>query len=248
MAARVLTLPDLSKLSLFAAEKLQTLLKDRLPGAPFSLALSGGSTPKALYSMLSEQRFRSTIPWNAIHFFWSDERCVPPEYPESNFRMARHMLLSKVPVNQQNIHRMRGEDPNPANAALEYEKELRQFFGLSADQIPRFNLILLGLGEDGHTASLFPFSKALKVEDRLVTENYVETLRQHRLTFTAKLINAAACVIMLVSGRSKARALKDVIEGKYEPERLPAQLIQPVNGEFLYLADSDATSALSGRR
>lgn len=242
----IMVFPDRAKLNEFGAQKIQTASEEAIADrGVFRIALSGGSTPKALYALLAEEPYRSSIRWNDIHFFWSDERCVPPEHPESNFRLAWETLLSRIPVEQTNIHRMHGEDQDPQRAASDYEQEIRNFFQVPAEQIPQFDLILLGMGDDGHTASLFPFSPALEVTDRLVTANYVERLASTRLTFTAKLINEAACVMMMVSGKSKARALKEVLEGPYDPKRLPAQLIRPRSGELIYLIEAEAASELS---
>ena len=183
---------------------------------------------------------RAQMPWDKLHFFFGDERHVPPDSPESNFRMAQETLFSKAPIAPEQIARMKGEYPEAARAAREYEQVLRQFFGLTHGQFPRFDLVLLGMGPDGHTASLFPGTKALHEQERLVVSNWVGKLYTERITLTAPVLNNAARVIFLVQGEDKALALKAVLEGPFEPEQLPAQLIQPHNGTLLWLVDSTA--------
>ncbi|HEY6329346.1 MAG TPA: 6-phosphogluconolactonase [Blastocatellia bacterium] len=207
----------------------------------FSVALSGGSTPRAMFSVLAEEPLRGQVPWASTFVFWSDERTVPPDNPDSNYKMAYDSLISQVPLPPENIHRMRGEaDPN--QAADEYQTELRQFFGPG---LPRFDLVLLGMGDDGHTASLFPGTAALAITDRLVAANYVPRMNTNRLTFTFATINAAAAVGFLVQGKSKAKILKEVLENRHRPEPLPSQLIAPTNGELLWMTDRDAVSQLN---
>lgn len=211
----------------------------------FHVALSGGSTPKGLFELLaSDAALRERVPWQKVRFYWSDERHCPPDHPDSNFRMAQLALLSKVPVAEANVHRIHGEDPDAGNAALEYENEIKKSVGAVGNAVPRFDLIYLGMGPDGHTASLFPGTAALKEKKRLVVSNHVEKLSTDRITFTAPLINAAACVIFLASGEDKAGTLKDVLEGLYVPELLPSQLIRPANGRLLWLVDRAAAAML----
>ncbi len=205
----------------------------------FSVALSGGSTPKSLYSVLA----RSALPWDKIFFFWSDERHVPPDHPESNYRMAKEALLSKVPVPPENIFRVRAEEKNANVVAKDYEEALRSFFGLRPGEFPRFDLILLGLGPDGHTASLFPNTAALNETKLLVVANWVEKFKANRITFTYPVLNNAACVIFLVSGADKADMVRTVLEdGRAD---LPSQRVHPVNGRLLWLLDKGAASKLS---
>lgn len=206
----------------------------------FAVALSGGSTPKILYSRLAGI---ADIPWNGIHLFWGDERCVPPDHRDSNYRMTREALLDRAPIPAANIHRIRGEDPQPETAALDYELEIRNVFG-TADAWPRFDLVFLGMGDDGHTASLFPGTSALKVTDRLVVSNYVEKFAANRITFTAPLINHAAHVAFLISGESKASPLKEVLHGTRQPDIYPSQLIQPVDGKLTLFVDHPAANLL----
>lgn len=216
----------------------------------YALALSGGSTPKRLYSLLAEEAaLRDQIPWQRIHFFWGDERHVPPNHPESNYLMAYHTLLSQAPVPAANIHRFFSEDADAQKAAANYELEIRSFFNsffnVRAGQLPRFDLVLLGLGADGHTASLFPGTSALKETRRLVLADWVEKFRAFRLTLTAPVLNSADCILFLVAGQDKADAVKAVLEGNFQPDRYPAQLIQPSGGELIWLLDRSAASRLT---
>ncbi len=208
----------------------------------FTVALSGGSTPRALYALLASQPFSHEIDWARTHVFWSDERCVPPDHPDSNYRMAADTLLNHVPVPVDQIHRMRGELAAPQQAARDYADELRTVFGRVAP--PCFDLLLLGLGEDGHTASLFPGVAVPEDDVTLTAAVYVPTLNMWRLTLTLTVLNAAARVLFLVEGASKADALKVLIAGP-RSLHLPAQRVRPVNGSLVVLADQAAASALS---
>jgi len=190
----------------------------------FTVAMSGGSTPKLLYELLVDAQ----VPWAKTHFFWSDERHVPPDHPDSNYRMAYEALLSKVPVPEGNVHRMHGENPDAAEAAAEYEQTL----------LP-LDLILLGLGTDGHTASIFPSSDVLHETKRLVAATWVEKLNTYRITMTLPLLNSGAAVLFLVSGAEKAQIVKEVIEG---PPKYPAQFVQPAHGQLLWMLDEDAAA------
>lgn len=207
------------------------------------VALSGGSTPRALYALLATEPYRTRVPWEHLHVFWGDERTVPPDSPDSNFKMASDALLSHVPIPAENVHRLQGEGP-PAEAAALYEAELRDFFG-RPEGVPAFDLIHLGMGDDGHTASLFPHSPALAEATRLVAENPVEKLATTRLTFTYPLLNAAAHVVFLVAGESKSAMLQKVLEGPYEPDEHPSEGVQPTHGALLWLVDKAAAAALS---
>jgi 6-phosphogluconolactonase len=211
----------------------------------FTVVLSGGSTPKGFYSLLAnDTTFRNQVPWDRIHFFWGDERPVPPDHGDSNYRMANEAMLSRVPVSPTHIHRIKGENPDAGKAADEYEQVLRDFFGVLPGQFPRFDVVFLGLGSDAHTASLFPCTKALREQKRLVVSNWVGKLYTERITLTVPVLNHAACIIFLVSGDEKALPLKAVLEGRYEPEQLPAQLIHPKHGELLWLVDQAAAQLL----
>ncbi len=211
----------------------------------FMVALSGGSTPRGLYKLLAtDPAWRDQLPWAQMHFFWGDERHVAPDHADSNFRMANEALLSVAPVPAANIHRIYGEAASAEEAASEYEDELREVFGLPDGEVPRFDLILLGLGPEGHTASLFPGTRALAENHRLVVCNWVGKLFADRITLTAPVLNNAASVIFIVSGADKATALKAILEGPYEPDQLPAQLINPTNGRLVWLLDRAAAQDL----
>ena len=210
----------------------------------FRVALSGGSTPKGMYSLLAtDPQFRDEVPWPACRFFWGDERNVPPDNPESNYRMANEAMLSHAPVDGGQVHRMRGE-MDAAQAADDYQQVLRGEFGISGSEMPRFDLILLGMGPDGHCASLFPGTKALHEQDRLVTSNWVGKFYTNRITLTLPVLTHARQVLFLVQGEDKAPCLKAVLEGPFEPEQLPSQLIQPVEGAVLWLVDGTAAKML----
>lgn len=216
----------------------------------FTVALSGGSTPKGLYGLLAtDLTFRAQAPWDKTHVFWGDERHVPPTDADSNYRMASEAMLSKVPIPHAHVHRIKSENPDAHRAAEDYEQTLRACFPSPDGQPPRFDLVFLGLGSDGHTASLFPGTSALHEEKRLVVSNWVGKFYTERITMTAPVLNNAACVIFLVSGGDKALPLKAVLEGPYEPEQLPAQLIRPKQGRLLWLVDEVAARLLQvGRR
>ncbi len=206
----------------------------------FTVALSGGSTPKTLYSLLAT---KPGIPWDKIYFFWGDERHVAPDQPESNYRMANEALLSKVPVRAEHIFRIHSEEKDAAAAALQYEQTLKDFFRLSPGKFPRFDLIFLGVGPDGHTASLFPGTSALTENQRLVVANWVPKFNTDRITFTFPVLNAAACVIFLLSGADKAATLQEVLENKSAD--LPSQKVCPVNGKLIWMVDEPAARTLS---
>lgn len=202
----------------------------------FAVTLAGGSTPKRAYELLARTH-RSNLDWSKVHVFFGDERTVPPDHEDSNYRMARQALLSHVSVGS--VHRMRGE-LDPSEAAALYEEELTRFFGGP----PRFDLVLLGIGEDGHTASLFPGTPALDVRDRWVVENPVEKLDTIRLTLTAPAINAARRITFLVAGEGKAEALEMILEGSADPHEYPASLIQPTDGDLTLMLDRSAAKLL----
>jgi 6-phosphogluconolactonase len=204
----------------------------------FAVVLAGGSTPEATYEVLARD-YPGTLDWGRVHVFFGDERTVPPDHEDSNYRMAHEALLSRVPVGS--VHRMRGELP-PAEAAAAYEEELREFFG--PDEFPSFDLILLGIGEDGHTASLFPETSALDVTDRWVVANPVLKLETTRLTLTVPAINAAKAVTFLVAGQGKAEVLKEILEGDADPRAYPAKFIRPESGALMWMLDKGAASSL----
>jgi 6-phosphogluconolactonase len=208
----------------------------------FSVALSGGSTPKGMFALLaSDELYRGVVPWAQIDFFWGDERHVPPDHADSNFRMANEALLSKVPVDPTRIFRIKGELPDASAAANQYEQILTNRLGPE----PCLDLVMLGMGPDGHTASLFPGTKALHCQDRLVVSNWVGKFDTDRITMTAQVLNNAARVLFLVGGEDKAPALKSVLEGPFEPDQLPAQLIRPESGRLLWIIEEAAGRSLS---
>lgn len=246
---------DAEELALKAARLFARLADQYVVGCGrFSVALSGGSTPKAMLSLLAADPFVDTVPWSSIYFFWGDERCVPPDHPDSNYRMASEALLSKVPVPPANIFRMPAENPDPQRAAEEYAGTLTRFFlaGTAATRtdtaplsnLPRFDLVFLGMGPDGHTASLFPHTTALQAGDQIVVANYVEKFKVHRITLTASTINNARNVTFLAGGDDKAETLKNVLEGSYQPDLYPSQLIRPRNGTLLWMIDEAAARLL----
>jgi 6-phosphogluconolactonase len=224
---------------LFAAEALLAV-QER---GRFAVALAGGGTPRRTYELLAGEPFRELIPWKDVHIFWGDERCVPADDPRSNARMARQALLDHVPIPPQQVHPMACSS-SPREAAAEYEALLRGFF--SSDR-PRFDLVVLGLGENGHTASLFPGTPALKEQQRWVAEVSVAEEGLQRLTLTAAVINQAALVVFLVSGSAKARILRKVVSGVHDPAGIPARLINPPGGGLLWLVDREAARLLRQR-
>jgi len=192
----------------------------------FTIVLSGGSTPKNLYTLIAANASAS-LPWAQMFFFMGDERHVPLDDPDSNYRMAKEAILSKIPVPPANIFPIPAENPDAAAAADAYEQTLRKFFSLAPGEFPRFDLILLGMGPDGHTASLFPETAALQEKSRLVVANWVEKMKTSRITLTLPVLNAARCVAFLVSGADKAAALREVLEGKAAAEKYPSKLVRP---------------------
>lgn len=208
----------------------------------FAVSLVGGSTPKATYELLATDEYSEELDWSKVHVFFGDERSVPPDDDDSNYRMAREALLDHVSVGS--VHRMKGE-LLPDEAAMQYEEELREFFGTLGGP-PEFDLIQLGMGEDGHTASLFPNTPALGVTDRWVAQNPVPKLETVRITLTLPLINVAKAVSFLVAGSGKAEALKEVLEGDADPHEYPAKFVQPA-GDLTWMLDRDAAGLLSKR-
>lgn len=207
----------------------------------FSVALAGGSTPRRTYQLLATEEYRNRFPWSQVHIFFGDERAVPATHADSNYRMAEEALISLLPIPTANVHRMEGEGDAVANASL-YEGELQTFF--DGASWPRFNLVLLGIGDDGHTASLFPGTDALIEARAWVVANWVEKLKTYRITLTAPAINHAANIIFLVAGKGKAERLSEVLRGARNPLRLPSQLIQPVDGSLVWLVDKAAAQRL----
>ncbi|HZH91106.1 MAG TPA: 6-phosphogluconolactonase [Pyrinomonadaceae bacterium] len=211
-------------------------------GGRFSVALAGGSTPKRIYELLAGEDFGAQVDWSGVHVFFGDERCVPPDDADSNYRMANEALLSRVALPPENVHRMRGEGDAVANARL-YEDELRGFFGDDAPW-PEFDLVMLGMGDDGHTASLFPGTHALDARSAWVAANWVEKFDAYRITLTASAINQARRVMFIVTGAGKAERLQEVLYSAPEPKRLPSQLIQPRAGALAWFLDEAAAKLL----
>jgi len=253
---RIRILPDPQALARAAAEHFVASAsrviakRDR-----FSVALSGGSTPRQTYALLATEEFSARVDWSRTHVFWGDERCVPPDDPRSNYAMAHQVMLEHVPLPAENIHRIRGETA-PHVAAEEYETSLRAFFarppvGQStnfAQSLPTFDLILLGMGADGHTASLFPGTPLLHEKWRWAGTTYVESAHQARVTLTPPPINAALQVTFIVSGAPKALTLRRALAGPYRPDVLPVQIVRPANGRLLWLVDAEAGALLSKQR
>ena len=209
----------------------------------FTIALSGGSTPRTLYRTLAEEPYYSLIPWDKIHIFWVDERCVQQNDPASNYGAVKKDLLDRVPIPIEQIHPMLGE-AFPEKGAVEYQRELRAFFRIKNGEFPVFNLIFLGIGKDGHTASLFPGQKALEERERLVTAVKGGNPDVSRITLTFPLLNHAEKIIFLVSGNGKALILKAIFEDN--AAQLPAQKVRPINGKLTWLIDREAGSLLTG--
>lgn len=207
----------------------------------FSVALAGGSTPRRTYQLLASEEYRNRFPWSQVHIFFGDERAVSATHADSNYRMAEEALISLLPIPTENVHRIVGEGDAVANASL-YEGELQTFF--DGASWPRFNLVLLGIGDDGHTASLFPGTEALSEARAWVVANWVEKLKTYRITLTAPAINHAANIVFLVAGAGKAERLPEVLRGARNPLRLPSQLIQPVDGSLVWLVDKAAAQRL----
>jgi 6-phosphogluconolactonase len=230
-------LPDATAIAEEAAARIEQMAEASIDlNGRFSIALSGGSTPKTLYELLASE-YRAAINWAKTEVFFSDERCVPAEHPESNYRMARETLLSQVPIPPENIHRMKGEI-EPQEAAKQYGQMLKEKFADGG-----LDLVLLGMGEDGHTASIFPNTPAVDETHHRCVANLVEkstTGRSWRITLTAPFINRSREVLILVAGANKAKVLVEVLEGPHEPNRLPAQLIKPSQGKLAYLIDAAA--------
>jgi 6-phosphogluconolactonase len=235
------TYPDLEALSEAAAGLFARLAAAAVnTRGRFSVALSGGATPRRTYELLAQPPFREQVLWERTHVFWGDERCVAPDDPRSNARLAREALLDRVPVPPAQVHPLACL-ASPETAALNYAAVLREFFG---EGPPSFDLILLGLGENGHTASLFPGDAALNERERWTAPVYVADQDLHRVTLTAPLLNQAAVVAFLVAGAAKAGVLREVLQKPRDPRRLPAQLINPTKGELYWLLDREAAAQL----
>ncbi|MCH5373342.1 MAG: 6-phosphogluconolactonase [Planctomycetes bacterium] len=214
----------------------------------FAVALAGGSTPRRLYQLLADLPYRDQIDWPRLEVFWGDERAVPADDPDSNYKLAWDCLLSHVPIDPARVHRMQGESEDPQQAAADYQKQIAETFGVPAEgPPPRFDLILLGIGEDGHTASLFPYTSALDVTARWTAANDVANRKTHRLTMTLPIINRARHVIFLVAGEGKASIASEILEGPRDPQRLPSQAVRPDEGQLCWFLDRQAAGRLRGQ-
>jgi 6-phosphogluconolactonase len=229
--------PDLHTISQQAAAYVARIASQAIvTRGRFSIALSGGNTPAQLYGLLGSEPYKSQIDWQLVDIFWSDERCVPPDDPESNYRMAHEVLLSHISIPAVQVHRMPADQPNRDAASLAYTQEMQRVFGTNG--IPAFDLIQLGMGPEGHTASLFPHQPSLRETERLVMPVSVPKPPPDRLTFTPPILNAARNVLFLVTGADKADALHAVIEGAYNPDEYPAQIVRPPKGEVTWMVDT----------
>jgi len=231
--------PDIATLSHDAAQHIVRIANESIATyGRFTMALSGGTTPRKTYELLGSEPYSRQINWTLVHIFWGDERSVPPESPDSNYRMAHEILLSKIPIPAVQVHRMLANEPNRDAASQEYVEEMQRVF--ATDDIPSFDLIQLGMGPEGHTASLFPHQEALHEERRLVMPVSVPKPPPDRLTFTPPLLNAARNILFLVTGSDKADALHAVLEGPYQPDEYPTQIVRPPNGEVVWMVDTAA--------
>ena len=250
MTPSIDVLPDAATLARAAAERFVSSAARAIADRErFVVALSGGSTPRQMYEVLAQEPLASQVNWSRVQVVWGDERCVPPTDPESNSRMAHEALLDHVPLPAENVHRIRGED-DPARAAAAYEATLRELLGTpsgppSSEPGRDIDLVLLGVGENGHTASIFPGSAAADEVVRWVAAEYVPAVAMWRLTLTAPVLNAAGEVLFLVSGGAKARVVKRILEGPRRSRELPAQLIAPTRGRTQWLMDRAAAAELS---
>jgi 6-phosphogluconolactonase len=243
---QVEVLPDRATLSRVAAERFVETGRAALAArGGFAVALSGGSTPRDLYALLAGPPWKDLVDWAHTQIFWGDERCVPPDDPESNYGLARTMLLEAVAIPAENVHRMRAEAADREAAAVEYAREIERFVPPDPDGVPRFDLMLLGLGADGHTASLLPGSALVHEQARLVAVTDREREGTIRLTVTPPVLRHAAELLFLVAGGDKAAALREVFEGPEQPERYPAQVVRGARGAVAWLVDRAAASQLS---
>jgi len=238
--------PDVSAIAQRAAalyvDAAQQAARER---GVFRVAMAGVSTPKSLHALLTAEPFRSQLPWEKMQIFFGDERHVPPDHADSNFRMVSETFVSKSPLKPEQVFRIKAELQDTEKAALDYEQVLRTQFALKPGELPRFDLMLLGMGNEGHTLSLFPGTTALRDNGRLVVRTWVGKLYTERITCTAPVANNSAAVLFMIAGADKAPALKAVLEGPYEPDQLPSQLIKPANGKLFFLVDSAAGGMLS---
>lgn len=245
MNTKIKILQNLDEISRAAAELFLEIGNRAInQNGKFTVVLAGGSTPKSLYQLLAAGEFRNRIDWQKVFFFFGDERNVLTDSDESNFRTADENLLKPLQIPSENIFRWQTELKDSEKIAENYAESIVKFFDLAENEFPQFDLILLGMGDDGHTASLFPFSDALNEIEKIAVSNRVEKLDANRLTFTFSTINKAANVIFLISGTAKADALKEVLEGEPQPEKFPSQNVNPTNGNLFWLIDAPAAQFL----
>jgi 6-phosphogluconolactonase len=232
------------ELTTAAADRLLTQVESATAARGIArIAISGGNTPRPMFELLATEPYLTRMPWSNLELFWVDERCVPPDHPDSNYRMTREAMLDKVPLTTSQVFRMGGE-LDPQQAAANYEAVLQRQFELLAGQFPVFDAILLGMGDDGHTASLFPHTAALHERIRLVVANHVPQKDTWRITLSLPVLLAGRDVSFLIEGSDKAEVLGEVLVGTFDPETRPSQLIRPLNGELFFLLDEGAAAEL----
>jgi 6-phosphogluconolactonase len=243
--ANVRVLPDAAAVAAAAAELfVASAAKALTERESWTCALSGGSTPRATYELLARPPLVDRVNWGSVHLFWGDERHVPPDDPDSNYRMVSEALLKHVPIPADHVHRVLAELPSAAAAAAAYEDTLRAVFKLGPGEFPHFDFVLLGMGPDGHTASLFPNTPALSEQQALVVANPVAKLQTDRITLTLPVLNNAREIVFLVTGQEKAAPLAAVLQGERRPDELPSQSIQPVDGSLTWLVDTAAADQI----
>ena len=236
--------PDAAAVAKKAAEHFAATVKQAVAARGMArVAISGGSTPKRMFAVLSEEPFLSDLPWDKLHLYWVDERCVPPSDPESNYGVTKELLLDKVPLPASQVYRMEGE-LDPQEASSRYEALIRNTFKLEGAETPVFDLVQLGMGDDGHTASLFPHTEGIDELGRIAFANHVPQKNTWRITLSWPVIIAAREVVFLIEGAAKTEVLARVLTGPKDLETLPSQLIRPANGKLLFLLDTAAAAKL----
>lgn len=239
----IATFADIDQLSHTAAQYIVRVAQEAIATRKrFTFALSGGNTPKKLYGLLATEPYRSQIDWALVELFWSDERCVPPESEDSNYHMALQVMIDQIPIPASQVHRMPADEADRDAASATYTAELNRVFGTTG--VPAFDLIQLGMGPEGHTASLFPHQPSLHEQQRLVMPVTVPKPPPPRLTFTPLLLNAAHNILFLVTGQDKADAVQEVLEGEYNPDEYPAQIVRPEHGDVTWMFDTAAAAKL----
>jgi 6-phosphogluconolactonase len=239
----IVVFSDTEKLTYAAADYIVKIAQESVAShGRFTFALSGGTTPRKLYGLLATEPYRSQIDWQKVEIFWSDERCVPPDDAESNYHLAEEVMFSKLTLSPNQIHRMPADEADRDAASEKYSQEMQRVFG---ESLPHFDLIQLGMGPEGHTASLFPHQASLRENQRLVMSVTVPKPPPPRLTFTPPVLNAARHVLFLVTGKEKDDAVQAVLKGDYQPDEYPAQIVQPTQGEVTWMLDTAAAANLS---